>query len=133
MPTCYSGPNPVQDQQERMAIWKWAKANGIDQGMPYEGVHEAINQHFFGGMARPEWIHDILAGRKSPLREVSNAAWRAQYNRRMAVQYAKDQIKAQARSPVARAFEKIWSAPRSAAVFAHGWVFPITHGGDLLL
>jgi hypothetical protein len=131
--SCYSGPNPVQDEAERMAIWKWAKANGIDQGLPYEKVHDAINNHFFGGVGRPEWTHEILGGRKTPLRQLSTEAWRTQYNRRMAVGYAKDQIKAQALSPTARAFQRVWSAPRNAAVFMHGWVFPITHGGDLLL
>jgi len=66
-----------------MAIWKWAKANGIDQGLPLEKVHDAINTQFFNGMAPPEWINDILSGRKTPFKALANDAWKAQYNRRI--------------------------------------------------
>jgi hypothetical protein len=129
---CYSGPLPVTDE-ERMAIWKWAKLNGIDHGLPFEKVHEAINNHFFAGAAKPEWITDILSGRKTPLRSVADAAWRTQYNRRAIVEHANNLTQAQAMSPAGKAFHALWSAPRTAAVFGHGWVFPITHAGDLLL
>jgi len=116
-----------------MAIWRWAKLNGIDHGLPFEKIHDAINEHFFAGAARPEWITNILSGRKTPFRSVANAAWKTQYNRRMIVQHAKTLTERQAMSPAGKAFHALWSAPRSAAVFAHGWVFPITHAGDMLL
>jgi len=116
-----------------MAIWKWAKANGIDQGLPFEKVHAAINNHFFAGAAKPEWITDILSGRKTPLRSVANEAWRTQYNRRAIVEHANKLTQGAAMSPAGKAFHALWSLPRSAAVFMHGWVFPVTHAGDLLL
>src|SRR4029077_17138678 len=129
---CYSGPLPVTDE-ERMAIWRWSKANGIDQGLPFEKVHEAINNHFFAGAAKPEWITDILSGRKTPLRSVANAAWRTQYNRRAIVEHATNLTQQQAMSPAGKAFHALWSAPRTVAVFGHGWVFPIIHTDALLL
>jgi hypothetical protein len=129
---CYNGPNPIKDD-ERIAVWRWAKANGIDQGLPIEKVGDAINQHFFNGMAKPEWITDILSGRKTPFRELSNAAWKQQYNRRQIIAQAKDIAGQQAMHPVLKGLQKIWNVPRSAAVFGHGLVFPLTHGGDLAL
>src|SRR6267378_410413 len=129
---CYSGPNPVTPE-DRIAIWKWAKANGIDHGLPFEKVHAAINDHFFAGAAKPEWITDILSGRKTPLRSVANEAWRTQYNRRAIVEHANKLTQGAAMSPAGKAFHALWSLPRSAAVFMHGWVFPVTHAGDLLL
>ena len=131
MPPCYSGPNPVTDSDDRMAIWKWAKANGIDHGLPLEKVHDAINSHFFGGQGRPEWINDILSGRKTPFRNVADAAWKAQYNRRMITQQARDALRQQTLGPAQKYLGKLWSAPRSLATFGHGIVFPVTHGGDL--
>jgi len=47
---CYSGPIPVTDD-ERIVIWKWAKENAIDQGLPIDKVGDAINEKFFGGQA----------------------------------------------------------------------------------
>src|SRR6266704_800015 len=129
---CYDGPNPVKDD-ERLAIWKWAKENaGINQGVPIEKVHNAINKYFFNGVAKPEWINDILSGRKTPFREVANDVWRSQYNRRNIIQQAKDLSRLQNMNPVERAFSKMWTAPRELATLGHGIVFPITHAGDLI-
>jgi hypothetical protein len=114
-----------------MAIWQWAKANGIDQGLPFEKVHDAINNHFFGGVAPPEWINDILSGRKTPFREVADAAWKAQYRRRIITQQARDLVSQQAKGPLLHGLERVLSLPRQVAVFGHGFVFPVTHAGDL--
>src|SRR5206468_9565524 len=132
MAPCYSGPIPVTDQ-ERATIWRWAKANGIDHGLPFDKVGDAINTHFFAGQAKPEWITDILSGRKTPYRELANDAWKKQYHRRVIVQQAQAQSRAAAYGPIAKAAGAILGAPRALTVFAHGWVFPVTHGGDLML
>src|SRR5215467_7400584 len=116
---CYKGPNPVTDD-ERMAIWKWAKANGVDHGLSLEKVHGAINTHFFNGMAPAEWINDILSGRKTPFRTLANDAWKAQYNRRVITQQAKDLVSQQAKGPLLRGMERVLSLPRQLAVFGHG-------------
>jgi hypothetical protein len=137
MADCYSGPNPVTDPDERMAIWKWAKENGIDHGLPFEKIHDAINTHFFGGMARPEWINDILSGRKTPFKALADDAWKAQYRRRVITQQAKEVLGAQTLGPFTRTLKRIvgvpLSIPRRLAVAGHGIVFPVTHGGDLIL
>src|SRR5258708_37102670 len=129
---CYDGPNPVKDE-DRAAIWKWAKANAIDKGMPLEKVNAEINKYFFNGIAKPEWINDILSGRKTPFREVVNDVWRAQENRRNIIQQARDLSRLQNMNPVERAISKMWTAPRELATLGHGIVFPITHAGDLIL
>lgn len=129
---CYSGPNPITDD-ERIGIWKWAKVNGIDQGMSFEKVGDAINQRFYNGVARPEWITDVLSGRKTPFRQQADAAWRAQYNRDVIVRQARDISRLQGIGPIGRAISKIWSAPRSLAVTGHSFVFPMSHAGDLIM
>jgi hypothetical protein len=129
---CYSGPNPVTDD-ERIAIWRWAKLNGIDHGLPIEKVGDAINKHFFSGMARPEWITDILSGRKTPFQHTANNAWRAQYNRRAIVQQAQNISRMANMGPVGKKLYDLWTFPRELAVTGHSFVFPITHGGDLVL
>lgn len=132
---CYHGPNPIKTDEQRMAIWRWAKENGIDHGLPFEKVHDAINMHFFGGKGRPEWITDILSGRKTPYKFLANDAWKKQYNRRVITQQALEQSQAKAKTygPVETGIRKVLSAPRWLAVKGHGFVFPVTHAGELIL
>lgn len=129
---CYNGPNPIRDE-ERFAIWKWAKENGIDQGASFEKVHDSINQFFFGGQAKPEWINDVLTGRKTPFRNVAREVWRKQYNRQAVIQQAKMMSQRAALGPLGRLVHRMRYIPRTVAVFGHGVVFPVTHAGDLLL
>ncbi len=131
MADCYSGPNPVKDD-ERSVIWKWAKEHGgIDEGKPINQVADAVNQQFFGGMAKPEWINDIMSGRKTPFREVANEMWKKQYNRRVVTQQAQEISRLANLGPVAKKLRALWNIPRTVAVAGHGVVFPITHAGDL--
>jgi hypothetical protein len=133
MPPCYNGPNPADDQETRMAIWKWAKENGIDQGLPMEKVHDAINQKFFAGQGKPEWINDILSGRKTPFRRLADDAWAKQRNRRLILQQARSMYKDYNTPKAQQVARKLWEFPRRIVTFGHGIVFPITHGGDLIL
>lgn len=128
---CYSGPNPVTDD-ERVVIWKWAKDNAIDKGLPFEKVHDAINNYFFGGHAPPEWINDILSGRKTPFHHLATDLWRKQYDRRAIVQQAEEFTRMQTLGPVAKTLRALWTFPRGVATVGHGFVFPLTHGGDLM-
>lgn len=128
---CYKGSNPVNDE-ERAVIWRWAKENaGIDAGVPIEQVGQAINDHFYGGQGKPEWINDILSGRKTPFKSVANEMWKKQYNRRVITQQAKEITQVANMGPVGKFIRRLWTAPRTLAVAGHGVVFPITHGGDL--
>ena len=129
---CYRGPIPVTDD-ERIGIWRWAKENAIDKGMPIEQVRDAINQKFFAGVARPEWLNDILSGRKTPFRELTNDVWRKQYQRRQIIKAATNDLRSMTMGPIGRTLSSIWDIPRGIATFGHGVVFPITHAGDLLL
>jgi hypothetical protein len=130
MAACYNGPNPVNDD-ERLAIWRWAKQNAIDQGLPFDKVHEAINQHFFGGAAKSEWINDILSGRKTPFRFQANSVWKAQSNRRLVIQQAKQRLGMDRTPPLFKAINFATGLPRHTATFGHAVVFPISHAGDL--
>lgn len=129
---CYNGPNPIKDE-DRFTIWKWAKEKGgIDAGEPIEKVYDNINNFFYGGQAKPEWISDILSGRKTPFRQVADEMWKKQYNRRVVTQQAQEISRLENMGPVGKVLRTIWTAPRSLAVFGHGVVFPVTHGGDLV-
>src|SRR4249920_2249515 len=104
-PPCYSGPNPIgrMTDQERLAMWKWVKENAIDQGMPFEQVHEMFNDHYFGVIAKPECIHEFLAARKMPFKRANDAVWAAQANRRNIQQQAKHLVSGRNANILARA------------------------------
>ncbi len=142
MAECYSGPSPIRDTKDsseiekRMAIWKWAvEHGGIAGGRSYEDVHKAINSQFFQGRARPEWITDILSGRKTPYRELSDKMYAAQYYRRQITQQAQQVARGQAIDPKLKPFTTAWDkfGPRALALTFHDVAFPVTHAGDLLL
>jgi len=99
--------------------------------MPIDKIGDAINEKFFAGQAKPEWITDILSGRKTPFRNLANDAWRKQYNRRAIVQQATEISKMANMGPAGKMLRTLWTIPRSVAVMGHGAIFPITHGGDL--
>lgn len=101
--------------------------------MSYDKVHKGINDYFFGGQARPEWITDILSGRKTPFKSVANDLWRKQYNRQAVIQQAQSLAHQSELGPIGKVVTKMRYIPRSVAVFGHGIVFPVTHAGDLLL
>jgi hypothetical protein len=121
--------------QERLAMWKWVKENAIDQGMPWEQVHETFNNHYFGGAAKPTWVNEFLAARKTPFKRASDAAWTAQANRRNIQQQAKHLVSDRNANILERATNAVIAAPRYVSVGGgtHFAVFPFTHGGALLL
>jgi len=135
--SCYSGGNPIgkMSDSDRMAMWKWIKENAIDSGMPFEKVHEEFNNHYFSGAAKPEWVNEFLAARKTPFKRVSDAAWTAQANRRNIKRQAEHLVNSQQASALQRAGQMVIAGPRYVAVGGgvHGVVFPFTHGGALLL
>jgi hypothetical protein len=118
-----------------MAMWRWIKENAIDHGMPFEQVHETFNNHFFGGTAKPEWVNEMLAARKTPFKRASDAAWAAQANRRNIQQQAKHLVSDRNANILSRATKMVVAAPRYVTVGGglHGVVFPFTHGGALML
>jgi hypothetical protein len=116
-----------------MAIWKWAKENAIDQGASLDKTTQMINQHFFGNQAKPEWISDILSGRKTPYRYVADKLWMAQAARRRIIQQAQE-LSSRRRTPaLLKPINFLTDLPRKTATFGHAIVFPISHAGDLAL
>jgi hypothetical protein len=137
MNPCYSGPNPIGKltDQERLAMWKWVKENAIVHGTPIEQVHEMVNNHFFGGTAKPGWINEFLAARKTPFKRASDAAWTAQANRRNIQQQAKRLVSGQNANILERATKLVIAGPRYVSLGGgvHSVVFPGTHAGALML
>jgi hypothetical protein len=146
---CYSGSNPIGKltEEERLGLWKWVTENAIQlhspgdpvgAAMPMEQLHEAFNNHFFGGSLTGEkaaWINEFLAARKTPFRRASDAAWAAQANRRAIQQQAKHLVNNRNATNLERAFNAVIAAPRYTTVGGgtHFAVFPFSHGGALLL
>lgn len=128
---CYDGPIPINDE-DRLAIWKWIKENGLDQGVGIELTGPMINERFFGGAAKPEWITDILSGRRTPFKQLTLDAWRKQYRQRITLDNAINDSRRAAMGPVAKVFDRIWDVPRAVKVAYHFTVFPFTHSGDLM-
>ena len=116
-------------------MWKWIKENAVDQGMPFEQVHETFNNHYFNGAAKPEWVNEFLAARKTPFRRASDAAWTAQANRRGVQQQAKHLINDRNANSLEKATDAMIAGPRWVSVGGgiHSVVFPGTHAGALLL
>jgi hypothetical protein len=115
-----------------MVIWRWAKENGIDAGVPIDKIGVMINDQFFGGRARPEWITDILSGRKTPFKQLSADAWRKAYNRQTIVTQAKELSQMQQLGPAGKFIKTLREFPRTVAVMGHFGVFPFSHAGDLI-
>jgi hypothetical protein len=120
---------------ERLAMWRWTKENAIDRGMPFEQVHDMFNSHYFGGTARPEWVNEFLAARKTPFKRAIDAVWEAQANRRNIQQQAKNLVSDKNANILSRAAKTVIAGPRYVAVGGgvHGVVFPGTHAGALML
>jgi hypothetical protein len=123
-------------------MWRWARQNsiapdgrevpgGIDAGESLQKVKDNINQKFYFGQAKDSWLNDIITGRKTPLRAVTNDMWKKAYNRRVTVQQAEDMSRRASMGTFSKVMDTLWTVPRSVAVFGHSLVFPITHGGDL--
>jgi hypothetical protein len=149
MSACYTGPDPYDNERGRMAIWGWAKkasgvdpvtgretGGGINEGRSFDDVHDAINRHFYNGLARPEWITEKLAGRKTPLKPFAMASKLAEMNRRNIVAHAQDLTntiqKQQKQRPIGRALETAFDFPRKLAVGGHSLALTQTHPGDLV-
>lgn len=128
---CY--PGDPTNEERRMAIWKWTKDNLIDKGVPLENIHKEVNDHFFGGVARPQLIADILGGRKTPLRPITKELWQNQYRRRQVVQQAQNLSKYYAKPAPVRLAQMAWEMPRFVSTLAHSTTFPGTHASRLLL
>lgn len=119
-------------------MWKWIKDNAIDRGMPLEKVHEEFNNHYFNGSLSGEkagWINEFLAARKTPFKRLSDAAWAKQARRRAIQQQAKHSVTDKNADLLQKGFNAVIAGPRYVAVGGglHGFVFPFTHGGALLL
>jgi len=116
-------------------MWRWIKENAIDHGMPFEQVHDTLNAKFFNGTAKPEWLNEFLAARKTPFKRLTDAAWSTQANRRNIQSQAKQLVKNQNSNLLEKAANAIIAGPRYVTLGGgfHFAAFPFTHGGALIL
>jgi hypothetical protein len=121
-----------------MGMWEWIKINAIDHKMNLEQVHEAFNNHYFGGGVTGEkaaWINEFLAARKTPFKRLADAAWTAQARRRDIQTQAKHLVNDKNATNLEKAFDAVIAVPRYTTVGGglHFAAFPGTHAGALIL
>lgn len=121
--------DPKLTQEERVAIWKYAKDFYVDQGVTdisttISGVAKDLG-------LRPEWVADTFAKPKS-IRTVSNELYKKMSDRRTAIEQAKDYVQA-IDTPAWKKFVRaIYNVPFSVAVAYHGTVGGVTHAGSVM-
>ena len=76
---------PYRDD-DRIVIWKWINENCRDK----EGdeISKAVNDRFFAGEAKQEWLDDILSGRNTPFQKETKGLWKAKRKKEKAIQEA---------------------------------------------
>ncbi len=130
--------NPCFDWQKRdfkltpdevRPLWEYAKAEYLDRGVSFEDTIHALVMES-GAPAR--FWYEVFAGKKA-LRWRSNELLRKEYNRREAIDRAKKLVEWGDKTPIGKALFVATELPRMGLTFAHGGVFPVTHGGGLLL
>ncbi len=115
--------------QERRPIWEFMKSNYLDQGT---SIEDAINEMSNATGAPPRFFYEAAVGPKTE-RVRTAAIFEKEGARRKAIEQARDLI-AKADTPAfAKAMKAVTEIPRASLTALHGGVFPVTHGGGLLL
>jgi hypothetical protein len=152
---CFPGPNPVDDNDPegimRASIWKWIKkpygvdpktgketGGGWNEGRSFEDISDSVNHRFYGGVGKPEWITDVMGGRKTPYKFQVTDAWAKQKAREVSVANAKRQtdeiLKLQKRGALFGPLGKVINeyGPRAISTWEHAIPLASTHTGDLM-
>jgi hypothetical protein len=76
---------PYRDD-DRIVIWKWINENCLDKER--DEISKAVNDRFFAGEAKQEWLDDILSGRNTPFQKETKRLWKAKRKKEKAIQEA---------------------------------------------
>lgn len=116
--------NSLVNPQLQAGMRQWI-GNEIANGATLAEALDAANLNFFGGMAKPQFIEDLLP------RKLTNPMRQAEFQQRLAA--VGNQVAQQhfGRSTFSRIMQKILALPRAEKVIGHFGVFMSSHGGDL--
>lgn len=115
-------------QDEVADIWRLARENYIDKGTSFEATIAGLARDL--GM-RQEHIAQAFTMPKV-VRHISNDMWAKMQVRRDAVRQAKGVVEGLNSPELLRKIDQAYNAPRSALLFGHGGVFPMTHMGQMI-
>lgn len=110
-------------------IWEFAKANYLDKGVSFE---DTITQLSRETGAPPRFFAEAFSGPKSQ-RIKTAEIYRTESLRKRAINEAKDYIAGADTPTLVKALKAVAGFPRASLTALHGGVFPVTHGGGLLL
>lgn len=129
------GGGPVFTPAEIRAIWDHAKTHYIDPvatngqvlniGDVADGTAHDLGLH-------PDWVKDVIAGRKTEAKAITDNMYRAMAERRKAVRQAQDWANSQPPTfgkHVADLWRLTRQAPGALAVAGHGTVSMFSHAG----
>ena len=111
-------------------IWKYAKERYLDNG---ESMESTINALAAETGAPPRFFQEVLVGPKTIPREKTKEIYAMEDRRRNAKWKAQQDIERADQSGLWKAIRTVGELPRAALTAFHGGVFPVTHGGGLLL
>lgn len=117
------------DQEEIVALWRYAKDNYIDKGV--SDISDTIHGISADLGLKPEWVAKALTEPKA-LKPVSDALYAKMSARRQAVSQAQEFIRSADTPAWKKVIGGIYKAPFSLAVYGHGTVGGITHAGALM-
>lgn len=109
-------------------IWRLARTEFIDKGASFEETIKGVSDML--GM-RHEHIAQAFTMPKVR-RVISNDMWQKQQRRRDAVNNARMMVESVHEPALLKKIRDAYNVPRSALVFGHGGVFPMTHMGQSL-
>jgi hypothetical protein len=110
-------------------IWEYAKKRYLDNGLSYEETIDALHRETG---APPRFFAEVFAGPKSA--RVKNVdIYRKEDARREAKERARQFILDANNLGMYKFLYKMGQLPRAILTAFHGGVFPVTHGGGLLL
>lgn len=115
--------------RERRPIWEYMKANYLDQG---QSLEDSIQEMSNATGAPPRFFYEAVVGPKSE-RVRTAEMFAKEGNRRRAIEQARDLIRKADTPGFVKAMKAVSELPRASLTALHGGVFPVTHGGGLLL
>lgn len=115
--------------EEARRIWEFAKGNYLDKGVSFDDTIVQLSKET-GAPTR--FFAEAFAGPKMQRLRTAEI-YRTEDLRKQAISSAKQYIQKGDTSAVGRAISAASELPRASLTALHGGVFPVTHGGGLLL
>ncbi len=111
-------------------IWEYARKRYLDNGF---SIEDTINALVKETGAPPRFFQEVMVGPKTMFRGKTREIFAREDARRQAKYHAQELIERADTSKLWKAIRTVGELPRAALTAFHGGVFPVTHGGGLLL